>query len=88
LIQEPTPPTAARAQTTAATTSAAAPAAKPQDSVTFGLPPAAAAAVDDAPSPSPSAEQAGSASLPLSAKYAPSSVPPDVRHATRFDRTA
>jgi hypothetical protein len=82
------PTRSAAANRAAATTSAAPPAAKPQDSVTFGLPPAAAATIDDAPCPSPSAEQADSASLPLAAKYAPSSVPPDIRRATHFDRTA
>jgi|SRR5664279_5891644 hypothetical protein len=66
----------------------AATAAEHQDTATFGLPAAQAAAIEAAPSPSPSAELAESASLPLSVKYAPSSIPSNVRQRVHFDRTA
>jgi hypothetical protein len=58
------------------------------ETATAGLPPAEAAAIADAPSPSPSAERADKAQLSLALKYAPSSVPRDVRRAANFDRMA
>jgi len=83
-------PSPAAPATVPATTPApkAASSAEHPETATFGLPPAQAAAIEAAPSPSPSAQRAGSASLPLSVKYAPSSIPPDVRPAVHFDRTA
>jgi hypothetical protein len=40
------------------------------------------------PSPTPSVEQADIADLPLAVRYAPSSVPHDLKPAVHFDRRA
>jgi hypothetical protein len=45
-------------------------------------------AIDDSPSPTPSAELAAGKSLPLSVQYAPSGAPHGAQPPAKFDSTA